>query len=428
MKNMPLAFMACLLLSLDAAWAQELVVTNARLIDGRGSVLERGTLVVRGGRIVSISPGDTTVEGVPRLDAQGMTVMPGLIDTHRHLGTQVAVLRRLLENGLTTVMSMGDRFPAVLQVAQAIANGQMEGPRVIAVGPMFTRPNGWPVPTCGANAECRTQSIVEVDTPAAGRAKVAELADAGAAAIKVMYLADSNAAMGLAEDTLAAVEAEARRHGLDTVAHIESVGDMLAAARLGVDRFVHVPTSGRIAGTDGARVLREAKVPVSTTVSWQSPAIQKTAGQARPPERDAMLENALANIRQLWDAGVTVAFGTDSPVPLGPAAFMVEVDSLAAVLSPQEIVAALTRNAAVYLALEDQIGALDAGKIADLVVVDGNPLADIRALSRVVVVIQNGRIVVDKRLGTRVLQPGTGIDTSQGEEVEEVEERRGSGK
>ncbi len=88
---------------------------------------------------------------------------------------------------------------------------------------------------------------------------------------------------------------------------------------------MHVPALGAIADTDGAQLLRDAAIPVSTTVSWHSPAIQEASGEERLPERAVGLTQVLANIRHLWDEGVIVAFGTDSPGPLGPTEFMVEV-------------------------------------------------------------------------------------------------------
>ncbi len=95
----------------------------------------------------------------------------------------------------------------------------------------------------------------------------------------------------------------------------------------------------------------------------------------------------------MWDEGVTVAFGTDSPSGF----FMAEVRGLSAVLSNEEIITALTRNAAVFLYLEDELGTLEPGKVADIVIIDGDPLSDIEALANVRVVIKGGDVVVDER-------------------------------
>ena len=108
----------------------------------------------------------------------------------------------------------------------------------------------------------------------------------------------------------------------------------------------------------------------------------------------AGLRQVLENVRHLWDEGVTVAFGTDGP---SSGFFIAEVRGLSAVLSAEEIITALTRNAAVFLYLQDELGTLEPGKIADIVIIDGDPLSDIEDLTNVQVVIKGGEIVVDNR-------------------------------
>ena len=93
-----------------------------------------------------------------------------------------------------------------------------------------------------------------------------------------------------------------------------------------------------------------------------------------------------------------VAFGTDSVEPdTAEARFMIEAKALNQVLSNEEVISTLTRNAAVYVGLGDELGTLEAGKLADIVVIDGDPLTDISDIASVEIVIQNGRIVVDNR-------------------------------
>jgi imidazolonepropionase-like amidohydrolase len=109
------------------------------------------------------------------------------------------------------------------------------------------------------------------------------------------------------------------------------------------------------------------------------------------------MEEHLARIRALWDVGVTIAFGTDSFVPDPTRDIRSEIETLARVFSPDEVLTALTRNAAAFLELGSEIGTLEAGKRADIVVIDGDPLADIDVLRKVAVVIQSGNVVVDNR-------------------------------
>ena len=114
------------------------------------------------------------------------------------------------------------------------------------------------------------------------------------------------------------------------------------------------------------------------------------------PYDEAMLTNTLANVRLLWDQGVTLAYGTDTSISPGDA-LRVETDTLARVFSPAEIVQMLTANAAEHVGLPDEIGTLAPGKAADLLLVSGDPLTDIGDLADVVAVIKGGDVVVDHR-------------------------------
>ena len=403
-----LALMAMIVPCREAA-AQDLIVTNARIITGTGQTIDRGSVVVAGGRIVSVVEGDAVRDGVTRIDARGMTVMPGLIDTHRHdlLGDlqQLSALRNeadvaaavasatqgklqaLLDQGFTTVMMPGTFLQASLDVRARLAAGTMQGPRLQFSGPGFTAPDDFPVRgvVCQGNAFCGSSVAFQVTDPDEARAKVAMLADAGVDAIK-LFLDDAGA--DLSNDVIAAIVAEAGAQDVRSSLHAHTVENMLRGVRLGVRRLVHTPGDAEIAGTEGARLLRDRGVAIATTVSLSAP--QFAAGAGFPysaADRHALI---LQNIRHLVDEGVVVAFGTDSPDFIGP---MVEIQQLRTVLEPAEIIALLTRNAAVYLELEDETGTLEPGKIADLIVVDGDPLADISALANVRIVIQSGRVV-----------------------------------
>jgi imidazolonepropionase-like amidohydrolase len=163
-------------------------------------------------------------------------------------------------------------------------------------------------------------------------------------------------------------------------------------ARLGGARLVHTPSDILIANGPGARLLRENGIAISTTVSFTAPQFAEATGAAYgSAARHRVL---LENIRHLVNEGVVVAFGTDSPPFLRP---MVEIEKLSQVLAPEEVIATLTRNAAAFLDQLDQIGTLEVGKVADIVMVDGDPLADVTSLGRVKLVLLGGRVVVNNR-------------------------------
>ena len=389
--------------------AQDLVISNARILDGTGGVIEQGSIVVSDGRIVSVSAGDPEARGVLEIDAQGMTVMPGMIETHVHLllvdrtlENQEALdewieqelpgdLNGYLESGFTTALSTGDHPSSILAVKRRIEIGELRGPRLLVSGPVFTGPDGHPATTvCGGFPSfCRTSLAVEVDDAEIARARVRELAEAGVDAIKAVYEALSGSVDGvrpsnatiqrakLADDVLAAIAEEAQLHGLPLIVHARPQ-DALRVVELGAKRLVHPPLVGAPERSRTVERLRGASIPFSTTFGGGSPEM-------------------LATMRALWDGGVTIAFGTDRFLNNPADDISREIEALNRVLSPAEIITALTHNAATYLDLSDEIGSLEAGKLADIVIIDGDPIANISDLANVEVVIQGGQIVVDNR-------------------------------
>ena len=121
-------------------------------------------------------------------------------------------------------------------------------------------------------------------------------------------------------------------------------------------------------------------------------------GGEYPAEAEEELNENLANLRQIWDVGGVVAFGTDQVTGQPPSIIMRhEIETLARTLSPAEIITSITRNAATYLGIDDETGTLEPGKAADIVIVDGDPLSDPAALSNVRLVVTNGEVVFDAR-------------------------------
>ena len=343
-------------------------------------------------QIVSVSSGSPDSSAATQIDATGLTVLPGLIDTHRHLlvnqelDTDEALVRWIeselasslnayLESGITTIMSTGDYFPEIVDVRRRLQDGELQGPRLLIAGPVFTASDGHPAVTiCRDNPWCRAMVAVEVDSREAASEHARTVAAAGVDALKVVY--DGRLGVRIADDVLAAIGEEAGRHGIPLIVHSTS----MHVLDLGADRLVHLPRLEEDGHAAGSR-LKESMIPVATTV-----------GVAPPIGHDRLL----TLVRQFWDAGATVAFGTDTPVGAREALWR-EIDLLSRVLTPHEILTSLTVNAARHLGLEDEIGTLKAGKAADILIVDGDPLADIADLANVVLVVQQGEVVIDNR-------------------------------
>lgn len=406
--------------------AQDVVIANARVVDGLGQSVERANVVIADGRIESITDRDPDVGDALVIDADGMTLMPGMINTHWHLfagsaassdaeleghldEAVIGTLENILERGVTTIMSPGDHMTAILDVRQMLAHGELRGPRLLAVGPVFTSPADWPTQICQGNGECDAMLNVELTTESGAQEQVRAVAEAGVDAIKLVYDDVIAPDVRIGDAVVAALAEEGERHGLRVLAHVSSTDSSATKlVELGVRGFVH---SSMQLG-DGVERMRDLQIPVITTVAVLL-GLDERHRMTDPdfvPRESEYLDLGLASIRTLWDAGVTVAFGTDAVagppgnVPgffdsthSGEGMFLAEIAALSRVLSNDEIIASLTANAAKYIGMEDELGTIETGKIADLVIIDGDPQTDIMDLEKVRVVIQGGRVVVDRR-------------------------------
>jgi imidazolonepropionase-like amidohydrolase len=403
---------ACTLACTGAA--QELVITNARILDGTGGVIERGSIVVRDGRIVSVAAGDSTVAGAERIDAAGKTVMPGLVEGHRHLiegdaaqwlaAEAAPLMQQFLEAGFTTVFSAIDPTTQIVELRRRLSAGEIVGPRLLVGGlvQLSRAPlgggGGDPARTDASRGGQRQAqpewAIPEADT----REAVRRLAAAGVDAIKTVLVTTAG---GTEAATLAIVVDEARRNGLPTVTHAVTVRDTVAAVEAGSTMLVHTPHVDLLDDTS-ARKIAAAGIPMTSTLGVFVPYFN---ADNEPLFRDfePFPWNTLSsagigpvNARLLWEAGITYAYGTDTSYPVRES-LAHELRPLSLVFSPRDLVTILTRNAAIALGLGDETGTLEAGKLADIIIINGDPLADIHAVLDVEVVIKQGRVVVDKR-------------------------------
>jgi len=153
MKKYTLTILTCLALgALASLSAQDLTITNARIIVANGTVVESGSIVVRAGKIVSVSPGGPAAVSGRTIDAKGMTAMPGFIDAHRHINTgpnEKAQMQALLEAGYTTVLSGGGPAEGNITLRDHIEKGLINGPRIIPSGSLRLN-NNTPETACGA--------------------------------------------------------------------------------------------------------------------------------------------------------------------------------------------------------------------------------------------------------------------------------------
>ena len=399
MKKLITAACSAVLMTLAAAQnlaAQDLVITNARIIVGNGQVIEQGSVVIRNGRIVSAGAGAATAAGAQAIDARGMTLMPGFIDGHRHImqgnadqflkERAPARMQEFLEAGYTTLMEGGGQPQGIIQLRDAIAKGTIKGPRIITSG---------------------RADPANFKTPETARARVQELAKAGVEIIKAAISPQSTA-----EEVaiLAVVVDEGKKHNLNTMVHAVSPKAMLDSVKVGVQKLVHTPHFGWLTEAD-AKVVRDAGVEVLSCAGFGVPVFGVYNQNNVPTFRDgkpwpeAIIDGEgrgreagykAVNARTLWDGGVIYGFGTDTGYAV-KAGLAHELKTLSLMFSPQDLIKLMGPNTAAFLDKSSDLGTLEAGKLADIVVLDGNPLEGYWNMLNAKIVIKGGTIVVDKR-------------------------------
>jgi imidazolonepropionase-like amidohydrolase len=386
----------CGLVWADDLAAQNLVIANARILTGTGSAIEQGSIVVRDGRIVSVAPGGAAAQGAQVVDARGLTAVPGFIDAHRHImggnddgwfkEQSVDRMREFLEAGYTTLMSGGGPFPGILELKRRVESGALKGPRVITSGRVD--PDNF-----------KTEDVA--------RAQVRKYAQAGIEIIKARIDPEPS---DVQKSILAAVVDEARKNKLDVMVHAVSVPAMLAALDAGATKLVHTP-HGSWLSLEDARKVAAAGVETLSTIGFGVPVFGVFNKDNMPtfrdgsPWPDGILEGRgrgreagekAVNGRTLWDAGVTYGFGTDTNYHPREG-LKHELRALSLMFSTTDIVKLMGPNTAAFIEKSKDLGTLEAGKLADIVLVSGDPLDLIYNLLNVKVVVKDGTVVVDKR-------------------------------
>ncbi len=415
---------SCLLVSsvlASGASSEEatLVIEHARVIAGNDEVKDDATVIIKGDRIQSVVDGSRRFKAARRVDARGKIVMPGLIDTHVHIfggsftadrghGEEAfrkemadevpATLKEYIRHGVTTVKSTGDPVSLILELRDQLNRGRLVGPRLLVVGPGFTAPNGHPASTLLKNDPWwRSEHSVEIDDPDKARAEVRRVANQGVDAIKLVYHSGPHPEFipagvpmeKLPESVMRAIIDEAHRQGLRATVHTWHEQDAIDVIGAGADGLEHgvghaLLSDGRLAET----LLAHNAFYVPTLRVYTLATTPST------------LPTAKQNLKSLADKDVLIALGTDTianseGTPPGLNTVQ-ELEFMAdAGLSTSQIIRSATRNAAEHLGLANDLGTVEAGKIADLIIVDGDPLQDISSLHKVCMVVQQGRIVHD---------------------------------
>ena len=390
-----------------------IAIVNARLVDGLGNVVESGGLLIEDGRIAAVGSGIDIPAGALTVDAAGKTVLPGYIEGHRHLiqgnpqqwlaQRAGSSLQEFLDAGFTTVLSAIDA-PQILEARRRVEAGEIAGPRLLTgtFVPVNVPP---PQEGIGDPARFDTSRPPRRPTEPAGAipdenivAAVQAAADAGYDMVKSVVTVTPG---GPEIDTLQLIVDEAHRRGLKAIVHAVSVTDTLEVIKARPDLLVHTPHIGQLT-EDQARTIAAAGIPMTSTLGTFVPFYDEDNqpifrdGLPYPWDTLSSAGQGPVNARLLWEAGITYGFGTDTSFhPRDTLAH--ELKSLHLTFSAEDILDIMFRGTARAIGLEEEIGSLEAGKVADIVMVDGNPAEDLYDLLKVELVIKGGEIVVDRR-------------------------------
>jgi imidazolonepropionase-like amidohydrolase len=422
------------LIAAPAAAQERIWLTGARLFDGTGAALRENTaILVEDGVIRRVADDrERCPEGARPLDVGRRVLMPGLTDAHTHASGRVphtakgaeeplpgitahflqAELRDYLRLGVTTIRVVGSQGLLPQQARQAMRYGAFRGPRLLTCGKIIsaTAPGG----------RFYGDMYREADGPDDIRRGVREQIRGGADFIKVMTTgARSNELedpdpLQLTDPELAAVTDEAHRMGFRVAAHAEGLDGCAAAIRHGVDTIEHgIYLHRRPDLLDVMAAAGQVLVPTLSGYYWMagfSEEVIDTAYAEAEPDMPPVLvelaqrnlEEGAASMRAARQAGVKIALGSDTSLAVG-----LEIQRMIRHgLTPAEALVAATRTASEALGLDEHIGTVTEGKLADLTIIDGDPLAEPHLLSdpaRIWLVLQLGAPVAGQLLANPAL-------------------------
>ena len=397
---------------------KKIVLTNCHLIDGHGDEpLSNATIVIDSSKIVDVGPRDSVP--IPQdaniFDVAGNSVLPGLIDLHLHLTyyyqrpdltisgkltyndpriTLIGAwhMEQLINAGITTVRDVGSCGHLVFDLKWALGEGLIRGPRIWAAGRLIS-----PI---GGHGSQSPDFCLEFNGVEGAKGAVRKEIKAGADFIKLGYLKDE-----WALDELRAAIDQAHRMGRKVACHVNYPPSITNALNAGVDSIEH---GCLVTETELMQMLDQGTFWVVTPLVYQKQFEKFKEQVADPTTPKHVAEKAEKQVRRhewIWDnmpkallraskMSVKIGIGSDQLYPkIGIAALPLDMALLVELgLPPMLVIQGATSRAAECIGRQNELGTIDAGKLADVIVVDGDPLRNITALQKVTMVIKNGQV------------------------------------
>jgi imidazolonepropionase-like amidohydrolase len=416
----------------------KLALVGGMLLDGyEAPPIHHAAVLIEGDRIVRVAPAAeiTIPPDYQVVDTRGRTMMPGMIELHGHLiilghgnyGTwfpwvakqgpnmltkvMETSARQLLNAGVTSAVDLGAPLAQSLAVRDRINNGAIPGPRMSMSGPWITRSSGGMTEQFGG---------ITVTSSQQAASEVERLAKAGVDVIK--------AHSGLTREDYKAIADTAHKHNIRVHAHVYAETDVRNALETGIDVLTHAGSAGTAPPYSKEMItdIVNAGRPVVITAAHRAWIYPDTTAfperlqdpelkRSMPPEVYAEIQDSLKNwralgyfartdremtfrergVKQFSESGTVLGMGTDSGTPMNFHTEALWREAKVHVdmgMPPIKVISALTRVGATILGKQRELGTIEPGKLADVIVVQGNPLFDITALGHVETVVKGGRV------------------------------------
>lgn len=413
-----------LAIAMSSAVDAATLIHAGRVIDGiANQPMSERTIVVDGGRIVAIESGyRAPAVGDRVVDLRNSTLMPGLMDMHVHITSEYSrtseldrfkkdapdvaldgamFAERTLQAGFTTVRDLGDGFRASIALRNAINAGKLVGPRIFAAGKSIATTGGHADPTNGWADHLGGANVGPLDGVVNGEEQAAQAVrqryKEGSDLIKitatggVLSVAKNGLNPQFTEEEIRSVVQTARDYGFKVAAHAHGAEGMKRAVRAGVDTIEH----GTFMDDETIKLMKERGtyyVPTITAGAWVFDRSKEEGffpALVRP--KAAMIGPQIqGTFAKAYKAGVKILFGTDTGVSAhgqNAREFVLMVESG---MPAMEAIKSATSVSAKYLEIDDRLGSVEVGKVADLVAVPGDPIKDISAMQRVHFVMKDG--------------------------------------